>query len=871
MWCSKRARPRVRDELQFHRDQLIEHYVAAGTDRTEAERRAFLDFGNVVGIEEAVRDVRGRRLADLTQDVRYALRTLRRNPGFAAVAVLSLVLAMGANTAVFSVVNAVLLRPLPVHEPDRLVQITRVSPDGRPANVSYPLFEHFRDNVQSISSAFAHTTASESIAIDGEDDFVTVDLVSGDYFAVLGLNPAAGRLLGPADDALSASLSAAVISDGYWQRRFGRSPLAIGRTFAIRNRVFTIVGVTPSSFRSARVGSNPDITLPLLLMMNEGQRREATSNFLKLVARLKPGASVEQANAEAEVLWGAFVTPLAAQVPESRRAELLAWQARAFPAADGINPFRDDLAQPLLVLMGIVALILMLACLNLSGLLLARAAARAREISIRLAIGAGRGRLIRQFLTETLVLVVIGGAAGLATAGWLSARLVTMFVNGRNLELSVAPDWRVFAFTAVAAVVACCLAGLVPAMGAVRLNVNPALKTMGTHGRCRLGKALVVVQLAISMVLVVGATLFVGTLAKLYAVDRGFDSDGLLVVSVRSTRPYSADRALGVHGALLARLRTLPGVRAASAAQVVPISGNDWTRSVQVHGDAVVSRESTTAFNAIAPDYFATLGTPVLAGREFNERDTSGTPLVAIVNDAFAQYFFGHRSVLGRRVTSLDVTYEIVGVVSNSKYEDLREAARRTLYIAGMQREAEPPSRYTYLVRAGAGDPRHLVLSVEHAVRDADADLRMRTAMTYATLIDRSIPAERILGMLGGLFGLVALVVAGIGLFGLLAFQVARRTSEFGVRIALGATRWSMIRLVLSDVVWMFVPGVAIGVGLALMVTGFARGMLFGLAPTEPGVFVVAASVLACAAILAAWWPVRRASRVDPLVALRHE
>jgi predicted permease len=637
MWFSTRARPRVRDELQFHRDQLIEHYVAAGMDRTEAERRAFLDFGNVAGIEEAVRDVRGRRLADLAQDLRYALRTLRRNPGFAAVAVLSLALAIGANTAIFSVVNAVLLRPLPVNEPDRLVQITRVSPDGRPANVSYPLFEHFRDNVQSISSAFAHTTASESIAIDGEDDFVTVDLVSGDYFAVLGLDPAAGRLLGPADDALSASLSAAVISAGYWQRRFGRSPLAIGRTFAIRNRVFTIVGVTPSSFRSARIGSNPDITLPLLLMMDEGQRREATSNFLKLVARLKPGASVAEANAEAEVLWAAFVTPLAAQVPESRRAELLARRARAFPAADGINPFRDNLAQPLLVLMGIVALILMLACLNLSGLLLARAAARAREISIRLAIGAGRGRLIRQFLTETLVLVVIGGAGGLATAGWLSARLVTIFVNGRNLELSVAPDWHVFAFTAVVAVVACCLAGLVPAIRAVRVNMNPTLKAMRTHGRCRLGKALVVVQLAISMVLVVGATLFVGTLAKLYAVDRGFDSDGLLVVSVRSTRPYSADRALGVQGALLGRLRTLPGVGAASAAQVLPVSGNDWTRSVQVHGDAAVSRESTTAFNVIMPDYFATLGTPVLAGREFNERDTSGAPHVAVVNDAFAR------------------------------------------------------------------------------------------------------------------------------------------------------------------------------------------------------------------------------------------
>ena len=323
MWFSKRRRPRVSDEIRFHRDRLIDDYVAAGMERGEARRRVFLEFGDVGVIEEAVRDVRGRWLDDFSKDLRYALRTLRRNPGFAAVAVLSLALAIGANTGIFSLVNAVLLRPLPVRDPDRIVQVTRLAPDGRPANVSYPLFEHFRDHMQSISGAFVHGTASRSIVIDGEQEFVAADLVSGDYFSVLGVAPAAGRLLGPADDALSPPAPAAVISDGYWQRRFGRSPSAIGRTFTTGNRVFTIVGVTPASFRSVRVGTTPDLTLPLLLMMSDEQRTEPTNNFLKMLARLRPDANVEQANAEAPALWKAFIEPVSAKVPGGLRDEVL--------------------------------------------------------------------------------------------------------------------------------------------------------------------------------------------------------------------------------------------------------------------------------------------------------------------------------------------------------------------------------------------------------------------------------------------------------------------------------------------------------------------------------------------------------------------
>jgi predicted permease len=870
MWF-QRHRLRARDELAFHRDRLIEDYVAGGMDRPAAERRAVLEFGNIVSLEEASRDVRGRWLEDFGRDLRYALRSLRRHPGFATVAVLSVALAIGANTAIFSLVNTVLLRSLPVHEPDRLVQITRLTPEGRPANVSHALFEHLRDHLRSIAGAFAYGSARASVEIDGVQEFVAADLVSGGYFTVLGVAPAAGRLLDPADDTVSTPAPAAVISDGYWERRFGRSQDAIGRTVTIRDRVFTIVGVTPASFRSVRVGAVPDLVLPLALMMTDAQRREPMNNFLKLIARLKPDASVEQAGAEAQVLWRAFIEPLAANVPGGLRSEVLGRRVGALPAPDGINDFRSDLSQPLLILLGIAAFILLLTSVNLSGLLVARAAARQREMSVRLAIGAARGRLVRQCLTESLTLAGIGGGVGLALAVQWSAGLTALFINGRDLALSVLPDWRVLMFTASVALAVCLLAGLVPAAQALRLNLSPTLKAVRPTGHGRVAKALVTAQVAISMVLIVGATLFVGTLVKLYAAERGFDGDDVLAVYIRSTGPVSPSRALPVVADLVDRLDRLPGARSASAAQILPVSGNDWTRGIQLPADAARPGESYTAFNVITPGYFATLGTPFIAGRDFEARDTRGAPPVAIVNETFAGGFFGTASPLGRRVTSVNVTYEIVGVVRDAIYEDLRKGFRETLYVVSTQREGDQPTSYKFLVRVAGGDGARLGPAIARLVSEADPALQMQSALDYSTLIDRSIPAERILAALGGVFGVIAVGIAGIGMFSLLAFQVSRRTNELGVRLALGATRWSMVALVLKNLAWMLVPGIALGAGGALLLTGVARDVLYGLSPTDPEVYAIATSVLGMAAMTAAWLPARRASRVDPLVALRHE
>jgi predicted permease len=904
-YSRRKTRVDFPEEIRFHRDRLIEDFLASGLTRAEAERRALLEFGGVPQIEEAVRDVRGRWLEDLAKDLRYALRTLGRNPGFSVVAVLLLALGIGANAAIFSLINAVMLRTLPVKEPGRLVQIARISSeDAQPVGASYPMFEYIRDHVRSISGASAHASADLAIAIDGDEEFLAADLVTGAYYGTLGLDPIAGRLLTPADDDPASATTAAVISERFWKRRFGRSPAAIGKALTIHDRAFVIVGVTPASFQSVQPGRVADITIPQVHLIGElvGEKtlHDPTSYWLSLVGRLKPGVTVDQANAEVQVLWRAFLQPVAAAEPEKDRAEILSARAAVLPAADGINSLRYDHRRSLVILMGIVTLVLLLVCVNLSGLQLARAAARQREVSIRLAIGAGRGRLVRQFLTESLLLAAMGGSLGLVVAAWFSARLLRMVANGGTLLLDVAPDGRVLAFTAAMSLVACLVSGLVPSLQAVRVNVNPALKEVRAgapaHGyrRIGLGQAFVVAQLAISMVLIVGATLFVGTLRRLYAVDRGFDSHGVLVVDLRdlrSSRPYSDERSRAVKRALIERLRSTPGIAAASATQILPLGGSLWTKDIRVEGrvsgpgrpDGVARTDGsdTSAFNVVGPAYFSTLGTRVVAGREFDDRDRAQSPKVTIVNESFARFFFGAgpgpaagmagSPALGRRVTVADVPYEIVGVVRDAKYRSLRDLSTRTMYVSWMQRTGDGPSDYVFLARVATGDPLRFGPTLDRLVREVDPALHVRATYSYASLVDRSLVTERIMATLGGAFGLLALIVAALGVFGVLAFQVARRTSELGVRTALGATPWSLTRLVLSQVAWMTLPGIVIGAGVALLMTGLARHILFELTPTEPRVFLVAALVLAAAAALAGWIPARRAAHVDPLIALREE
>jgi predicted permease len=873
MWFRKnKAEQQLNGELRYHFERLVRESIAAGMEPAEARRRARLEFGGMEQIKEECRDVRGRWLEDLGKDLRYTARTLRRSPGFLVVSVLSLALGIGANTAIFSLINAVMLRPLPVKEPYGLVQITRLRPNGKPGAVSYALFQYFRDNMKSISSAAAEMASGSTMVMDGAEEMVSSELVTGEHYSLLGIEPAAGRLLEQEDDKISSAAPAAVISYRYWQQRFGLNPAAIGKTITFQDKVFTIVGVTPRRYQGTRPGRDPDITLPLSIMLNAEQRREPTNNMLILLGRLAPGVTIRQADAELQVLWQSFAQRLAASAPGKQRQAILHQRAAVLSGADGFNPLRYDYSEALLVLMGIVVLVLLLACANLSGLLLARTASRQREISIRLAMGAASGRLMRQFLTESFVLAAMGGCVGLVLAYWFSGTLVTMLANGGTLLLSTAPDWHVLAFTGTISLAASVLAGLTPGLHALRASMNPGLKEVRSRGHQRLGKALVIAQLSISMVLLVGATLFVSTLVKLYSVDTGVRTNGLLTFSVRQRAPYPEARSWAVQAAIMDRLKALPGVASASAGQVIPISGGLWTRTIQVEGYTFRPDESDeVAFNVIAPKYFSTLGTPLLSGREFDDRDTNTATKVAIVNESFARYFFGTQPVLGRRVTSVNITYEIAGIVKDAKYQSLRQDVIKTMYIPWMQREGEQPRSYSFLARVAEGDPMRLAPTLERMVRDVDPALRLRTPETYATLVGHSIVTERIMATLGGFFGLLALMVACLGIFGVMAFQVSRRINEIGLRMALGASRGGIVALVLRDVAAMLVVGSAIGGVAARTLTGLAGKMLFGITPAQPAVFALSAAVLAVAALTAGWLPARRAARIDPMAALRLE
>jgi putative ABC transport system permease protein len=871
MWWKPRPDARVRDELRYHRDRLIDDYMAAGMDRPSAERRAFLEFGNVDALEEFVHDARGRWFADLLQDVRYAGRTLRRSPGFAAVAILSLALGIGANSAIFTVINAVMLRPLPVSDPDRLVLFARMK-NGRPMFVPYPLFELFRDRTTSVSGVTALETMDTTVVVGGEDELASVDMVSGSYFDVLGVHFTVGRPLSPADDVAAPGTPAAVISDRFWSRRFARSPGALGATMTLRGRTFTIVGVAPSGFRSVRSDRTPDVMIPLQLLLDDEQRQSFDLNNFAVLARLAPGATVRQANAEVQSLYAGFVQMQAANERARDREWILQQRAAAVAAPDGYNSVGYDYRRSLLILMGSVGLVLLLACVNLSGLLLARAASRQREIAIRLSIGAGRARLFRQFLAESLVLAALGGLLGLWIAAVLGGPLFALILNGRDVGISVGPDWRVLAFTAGIAGAACVLAGFAPALHAARADVSPSLKEVRARGVGRLGKVLVAAQVAISMVLLVGAALFIGTLVELNSVQGGFDPRGVLIVNVRSPAAYPPDRSLAVAAALVERLRAMPGVTSASAAQVLPVGGGLWDRTIQVEGYRFRDTEDDSAgFNAVAPGYFEAIGTPFVSGRDFDVHDTAASPPVAIVNDTFARAFFAGRNAIGCHVTSAGVSYEIVGVVHDAKYQHLRDPILRTMYIPWAQRAGNQPSNFAYLVRVAGGDPQRLIPDLDRVIRDANPSLRLRRARPYTSVIGESIGAERTMATLGAAFGGLALLVAALGVFGSSAFQVARRTNEIAVRLALGASRRRMMAQVLGDTAITVAAGLGAGALAALLAAGVVRNLLFGVTPTEPAVFVIAAAALAGVAVTAGWLPARRASRVDPIVALRHE
>jgi putative ABC transport system permease protein len=798
-------------------------------------------------------------------DLRYALRGLRRSPAFTAVAIVSLALGIGANTAIFSLVDTVILRSLPVDRPGELVEFLEKYPrDPRSnGNWSSQSYQHIRDGnhvFSAITGATFDTRAAIRLA-GGAPVTGVAERVLPDYFRFLGLKPALGRVTGPDDPPDSV----AVLSWSFWQSRFHGDPAVLGRVIHVGDAPATVVGVAPRAFTGLVTGLPTDLWVP---------RAVAGPAPLALIARLKPGATLSQARSEMAVLYRFTVEERTARTKNPGMREL---RVEVESARAGLSPARDRYGKPLLALMAISGLLLLLACLNHAGMLLARAAARSREMAVRIGLGAGRGRLIRQALTESLLLSTAGTLAGVVIAWVGAAALVRIIASGRELRpivIQVHPDLRLLAFAAALALVTALLFGLAPAWTAFRSAPALALRETGRAGETRVrrlfGRALVAAQVALSLLLVSAAALFTGHLSHLRGDSLGFQAGRVLLVTLNPARAgLSRGQLVQPYRDVLARLESLPGVRSASIAGATPIHGAGASRFVHVEGHAErPENRRYVSLNWIAPRYFETLGTPILTGRDFQFEDAN-RQRVAIVNRAFARYYFVGRDPIGKHVT-IDgdpKPYEVVGLSADAKYTDLHDSPPRTVYFNMFQ---ENRVFSNFVIRA-AGNPAALAGPVRAAVADTVKNIPVERILTMADQVNAAMVPERLVATLSGFFGVLAASLAGIGLYGLLAYTVARRVNEIGVRMALGATSAAVTRMILADACGMLAAGLLAGIPMAIAARGFAASLFKDMAAPSPAPLALAAGLIATFAVLAACIPARRAAAVDPMEALRRE
>ncbi len=843
---------------------------------------------------------------EMIQDLRYGIRMLLKNPGFTCMAVLTLALGIGANTAIFSLIDAVLLKMLPVKNPEQLVLLSHTNSRTVSSRFSYSAYQRFHDHNDVLSGILGYYPLRMTVSVDGRPEpAVSGQIVTGNYYAVLGVNAALGRTIIPDDDRAPGASPVCVISHNYWQQRFARDPAIVGKTIHLSGAPFTIIGVTPPEFYGLEVGSSLDISIPVTM---QEQVTPGIPSFMQyggdrfsVMGRLQPGVTIDQAQAGLKLVYQQFLADRFARLSDSPKGKKQPSQSMLEPrltlvsGSRGLSELRRQFSQSLFVLMSAVALVLLIVCANVAGLMLTRATARRKEIAVRLALGAGRLRLIRQLLTESVLLAVLGGLLGLLFTYWGTRLLLPLLSQGEfPLHLDLSPDTRVLGFTAAVATLTGLLFGLAPAFWATRVDLQATLKNdsqwYGRRGaHLTFGQVFVIAQVALSLMLLVGAGLFMRSLQKLKQVDAGFARENILVLrlepveSDRKTRAHVLPRLNALYEELVSRVEKLPGVRQASLVGYSPISRREWAvmgqdadlnQVIYVRGYTPQSGEETRVhWMQVYPNSFGTLGIPLVSGRDFTEQDDWEAQKVAVINESMAHHFWGNENPLGRRfgigIPERSGEIEIIGVVKDAKYKSLREEDRPMYYLPFNQANTGR-GQMTLIVRTVA-DPTPLAAAVQSEARALDPIMPMFEVETLEGQVAASLTQERLVATLSSVFGLLALFLSCLGLYGILSYAVARRTNEIGIRMALGAERSDLLWLVLRDALRLTLIGAALGIPAALAAARLVSSQLFGIGAADPFTICLATLALLAVAVVAGYLPARRATRVDPLVALRYE
>jgi predicted permease len=892
------------EEMRMHLHLLTEQGIRRGLSPEEARSAAHRQFGNIPLLQQSQREMRSMMsLANLGRDLRFAARQLRRSPSLATIAVVSLALGIGANTAIFTIAKKVLLDSLPVKNPQDLRLLTWVSGHQQPVPpvwgdvgateegglrstaFSYPVLEELRKKTEVFADLIAFKPIPLTVTVDGNPELIDGEMVSGNAFSGLGVEPILGRPLMPADDTAPGKGPVAVISEGYWAERFGRSSSALGKTIFVNGVPITVVGVSPARFTGLQMGQETRIFVPLTMQPLLVPRAQITASgstsllnnpqswWVLILARLRP--EVPEARAQAAL---DLVLRQKAMVDLPRAKGMDQLHLRLEPGERGLDYLQSQFAKSLYVLFALAGLVLLLACVNLANLLLARAATRQREMSTRLALGARRMHILRQVLTESLLLSCMGGVAGLVL-GYLGRNVIPRLLASpsQSAMTQVDFDWRVLAFTAGLSLATGLLFGIVPAWQAARSDGNTALHdadhaTAGKHGMW-FGKALVIFQIALSTILLIGAGLFVRTLANLNHTPLGFRADHILLFRLNPPRTrYSDAQMMVFYQQLEEKLAAIPGVRSVSMSNIAIIGDGHSGSTFHVSGRPVETEAVRVQTNHVGANFFPTMGIAILQGRGFDVHDTATAPKVAVVNRALARQFFPNENPIGQTFEAdgdeVNAPVEIVGIAADTRYADLRSETPPTFFLPYSQ--ALVLGRMVVEIHTQA-EPGSILSQVRTVVGSMDRDLPLIDVRTMTEQIKATMSGERIFAQLTSGFGLLALVLACIGIYGIMAYTVARRTGEIGIRMALGAQAEQVLRMVLREASWMALAGVTLGVCGSLLLARFLTAMLYGLKPSDPLTLSGASALLLLIALLAAFGPARRASRVDPVRALRHQ